>query len=88
MKDLEYIIQSSDIPEAIKEHITKNETCFYYILALYHEYLKQLRDLEIKKCENRITDDDFFKQYEILKLGFAMGIASTLDNFINEVGKK
>ena len=84
MKDLEYVIQSSDIPNEVKKHIGHNENCFYYILALYKNYLEKLRDLELKKKRNRITKAEFFERYEILKLAFAASISATIEHFIEE----
>jgi len=84
MKDLEYVIQSSDIPNEVKKHIGHNENCFYYILALYKNYLEKLRNLELKKKRNQITKAEFFKRYEILKLAFAASISAKLEHFIEE----
>lgn len=84
MKDLEYVIQSSDIPNEVKKHIGHNENCFYYILALYKNYLEKLRNLELKKKRNQITKAEFVKRYEILKLAFAASISAKLERFIEE----
>lgn len=84
MKDLEYVIQSSDIPNEVKKHIGHNENCFYYILALYKNYLEKLRDLELKKTSKRISTSEFFEQYELLKLAFAASISATIEYFIEE----
>lgn len=84
MKDLEYIVQSSDVPNDVKQHISHNEGCFYYILAVYKDYLEKLRDLELKKKRNQITKAEFYKRYEILKLAFAACVANRLDRFIDE----
>lgn len=84
MKDLEYVIQSSDIPNEVKKHIGHNENCFYYILALYKNYLIKLRDLELKKKNKQINTSKFLEQYEILKLAFAASISATIEHFIEE----
>lgn len=84
MKDLEYVIQSSDIPNEVKKHIGHNENCFYYILALYKNYLIKLRDLELKKKNKQINTSKFLEQYELLKLTFAASISAKLEHFIEE----
>lgn len=84
MKDLEYVIQSSDIPNEVKQRIGHNENCFYYVLAVYKDYLERLRGLELKKKSNQITKADFYKRYEILKLAFAACVANRLERFIEE----
>lgn len=84
MKDLEYVIQSSDIPNEVKKHIGHNENSFYYILALYKNYLEKLRNLELKKKRNQITKAEFVKRYELLKLAFAACVANGLERFIEE----
>lgn len=84
MKDLEYVIQSSDIPNEVKKHIGHNENCFYYILALYKNYLIKLRDLELKKKNKQINTSKFLEQYELLKLAFAASISAKLERFIEE----
>lgn len=84
MKDLEYVIQSSDIPNEVKKHIGHNENSFYYILALYKNYLEKLRNLELKKKRNQITKAEFVKRYELLKLAFAASVANGLERFIEE----
>lgn len=84
MKDLEYVIQSSDIPNEVKKHIGHNENCFYYILALYKNYLIKLRDLELKKKNKQINTSKFLEQYELLKLAFAASISATIERFIEE----
>lgn len=85
MKDLEYVIQSSDIPNEVKKHIGHNENCFYYILALYKNYLIKLRDLELKKKNKQINTSKFLEQYEILKLAFAASISATIEHFVDEL---
>ena len=84
MKDLEYVIQSSDIPNEVKQRIGHNENCFYYVLAVYKNYLEKLRDLKLKKKRNHITKAEFYKRYEILKLAFAACMADRLDRFVDE----
>lgn len=88
MKDLEYIVQSSDIPNDVKQRISHNEGCFYYILAVYKDYLERLRDLELKKKRNQITKAEFYKRYEILKLAFAACMANRLEHFIEEIERE
>lgn len=61
---------------------------YYYILALYKNYLVKLRDLELKKKHNQITKADFYKHYEILKLAFAAAISAKLEHFIEEIERK
>lgn len=85
MKDLEYVIQSSDIPNEVKKHIGHNENCFYYILALYKNYLIKLRDLELKKKNKQINTSKFLEQYELLKLAFAASISIKLEHFVDEL---
>lgn len=88
MKDLEYVIQSSDVPNEVKKRIGHNENSFYYILAVYKNYLERLRDLELKKKNKRISTSEFFEQYELLRLAFAASISSKIEHFIEEIERE
>lgn len=85
MKDLEYVIKSSDIPNEVKRRIGHNENCFYYILALYKNYLVKLRDLELERKNKQISASKFFEQYELLKLAFSASISAMLEHFVEEL---
>ena len=88
MTYLEYIQQSSDIPDDAKKDISRNEVHFSYILVTYKKYLEELRSLERKKLTKQISNADFFERYEILRLGFASTVSLTLENFVKELGEE
>lgn len=88
MTYLEYIQQSSDIPDDAKKDICRSEIHFSYILVIYKKYLEELRSLERKKLTKQISNDDFFKRYGILKFGFAATVSATLENFVKELDEE
>lgn len=88
MTYLEYIQQSSDIPDDAKKDICRSEVHFSYILVTYKKYLEELKSLERKKLTKRISDAEFFEQYAVLKMGFAATVSLTLENFVKELDEE